>query len=231
MPIDLDNLGEPRAAFIGRVRRVLERDGGAPPGPPPAVDPQLARLASEHDDLLTMFAERAAAVGMKVHRLRSDAVVAILIDVLRALDAKRLGVAAGAVARQFDLEPRLSAAGFALLDWPATVGLDPQYELDAGVTDVHAALAETGTLVCASDAAHTRGLSLVPPAHVAIVRRSDVLPDLIDFYARYRGIPGSELPSSIAFITGPSKTADIEGELITGVHGPGHVHILLVEDA
>ena len=104
-----------------------------------------------------------------------------------------------------------------------------QYEADVGITDVHAALAETGTLVCQAGPLHGRGHSLVPPVHVAIVRRSDILPDLLDLVAR---MPENsrELPSAIALITGPSKTADIEGILITGVHGPGRVFVLLVED-
>src|SRR5690606_18699946 len=98
-------------------------------------------------------------------------------------------------------------------------------------TDVHAAIAETGSLVCCSDGGHSRGLSLIPPVHIAIVRKSDILPDMFDFWPRYAQSQPDELPSSIAFITGPSKTADIEGVLITGVHGPGRVFVLVVEDA
>ena len=108
--------------------------------------------------------------------------------------------------------------------------LDAQFDVDCGITGVHAALAETGTLVLYSDAHHSRGLSLVPPLHIAIVYRRDILPDMLDHWARLRGIPGSDLPSNMVFITGPSKTADIEGELVTGVHGPEAVHIMLVEE-
>ena len=97
------------------------------------------------------------------------------------------------------------------------------------ITDVHGAIAESGTIVCASDAGHSRGLSLVPPVHIALVRQSDILPDLIDFLRKWKGTPGSGMPSSLTLITGPSKTADIEGELIVGVHGPGQVHIVVME--
>jgi L-lactate dehydrogenase complex protein LldG len=53
---------------------------------------------------------------------------------------------------------------------------------------------------------------------------------MIDYWARLKGIPHTDLPSNMVFITGPSKTADIEGELVTGVHGPEAVHILLIEE-
>ena len=115
--------------------------------------------------------------------------------------------------------------------WGNVPTFEPLYRVDAGVTDVQAAIAETGTLVCWSGPGRGRGLSLVPPVHIAVVRRSDIVPDLIDYLARHAQHGPEALPSSIVFITGPSKTADIEGVLITGVHGPREVHILLVDDA
>jgi L-lactate dehydrogenase complex protein LldG len=120
--------------------------------------------------------------------------------------------------------------------WRGDRTMEPEYEADAGVTDVAAAIAETGSIVCVSDGERGRGLSLVPGAHVAVVRASQVLADLSDYMARLDAeggekSDGSGVPSSRAIITGPSKTADIEGVLITGVHGPEQVVIVLVEDA
>jgi L-lactate dehydrogenase complex protein LldG len=137
----------------------------------------------------------------------------------------------GTLPQALGLKESLRRKGVQVVEWADTPGLASQFDTDAGITDVHAALAETGTLVCSTDAGHSRGLSLVPPVHVAIVRRSDIVPDMLDLWARSRGIAAAELPSSIALITGPSKTADIEGELVVGVHGPGEVHVILVEDA
>jgi L-lactate dehydrogenase complex protein LldG len=112
---------------------------------------------------------------------------------------------------------------------PRSGPLHEQFTLDAGITDVHAAVAETGTLICCSGPGHSRGLSLIPPIHIAIVRAADILPDMLDYFASRRGQKSPQLPSSQAFITGPSKTADIEGELIVGVHGPGRVYVVVVE--
>ena len=130
-----------------------------------------------------------------------------------------------------DLGRRLTDRGITLCDWQSDPTMKNHYAVDAGVTDVHAALAETGTLICCSDSTHGRGLSLVPPIHIAIVRRSDILPDMLDYMATCESTDPADLPSAQALITGPSKTGDIEGVLITGVHGPGRVLICLVEDA
>lgn len=128
------------------------------------------------------------------------------------------------------LQSVLKARGVDVLSGPTSGVLDDLYGVDVGITDVRAAIAETGTLVCWSGPLHGRGVSLVPPVHIAVVRRSDIVPDMIDYLARHAA-EGGALPSSIVFITGPSKTADIEGILITGVHGPREVHIMLVGDA
>jgi len=213
-----------------RVRAALERDATAPPREaPPAVDESLMRLASAEDDLVAMFAERAAGVGMRVHRVTTKAAAQCVAGLLDELGAQRLVCHAGAAGDAIGLRAALGDR-FTFIE-PDGQGLGPYYDTDAGVGDVHAALAETGTLVCNSGPTHPRGTSLVPPNHIALVRASDILPDMIDYWARMKGIPGRDLPSSQAFITGPSKTADIEGILVTGVHGPGRVDIALIEDA
>ncbi|MEX0884910.1 MAG: LUD domain-containing protein [Phycisphaeraceae bacterium] len=232
--------GEDRATFMQRIRTALGRDDtrstAAPAEPPPDVDEALIRLAAASDDLPVLFTRGAEAVGMTVHRSSAEGAAQTVVARLREHNVRRVGLGAPAVEPALNLRAQLTDAGFELVDWrtPATPAasrpLDAQYDLDAGVTDVHAALAETGTLVCCADADHSRGLSLVPLHHVAIVRRSDILPDMLDYWQRYAGLAPHDRPASTVFITGPSKTADIEGELITGVHGPGSVDIILVDD-
>lgn len=225
-------LGESQEVFLARVRKALGRAQTQPPEPPaPAVDESLARLASDDDDLLGLFAQRAEAVGMNIHRTRQDNLPQTLKGILAALEARRIVLGFGDAGESVNLAQAVAAAPVEIVDWHAAAGLEPQYDTDAGVTDVHAALAETGTLVCCADPQHSRGLSLVPPKHIAVVRRSDILPDMIDYWAKRKNNSCDAVPSSIVFITGPSKTSDIEGVLVTGVHGPGQVHIVLVEDA
>lgn len=224
------SLGESRDSFFARIRTALGRPADQAIAPAPAVNEFIARLASPQDDLLAKFEKGATAVGMFVHRTTRASAAEQVLRILSELNAKRIALAAGEAGESLSLRAAAENAGLTITDWQQSPGFEIQYDLDAGITDVHAALAETGTLICASDATHTRGLSLVPPAHLALVRRSDVLPDMIDYWARFKGVTNTDLPSSQAFITGPSKTADIEGVLITGVHGPAAVHIILIED-
>ena len=224
-------LGEDRDTFMQRVRDALGRaQTEAPAEPAPEVDEAVVRLASSDDDLITMFADRAEVVGMHVHRVRQSDAAAKVCELLREAQAHCVGIAAGATGEQIGLEPSVREAGLEIADWRSGPGMSGQYELDAGITDVHAALAETGTLIVCSGPRHARGLSLAPPTHIALVRSTDILPDMIDYWRRLQGIPHTELPSSQALITGPSKTADIEGELITGVHGPGRVEIVVINE-
>jgi len=80
-------------------------------------------------------------------------------------------------------------------------------------------------VVLASKPDEPRSASLLPPVHIALAERSQLLPDLFDLFDLFS--PVSTLPSSLTLITGPSKTGDIELKLVTGVHGPGEIHVVL----
>lgn len=98
---------------------------------------------------------------------------------------------------------------------------------DIGISSVTAAVAETGTLALASGPGQERVASLLPPVHVALVGASQIVPDLFDLFAQMQP---AAMPSNWVFITGPSKTGDLELKLTTGVHGPGHWHVIVSRD-
>jgi L-lactate dehydrogenase complex protein LldG len=86
-------------------------------------------------------------------------------------------------------------------------------------------VAETGS-ICIQSGPRTRRLaSLAVVEHIAILKREDIVADLLDWAASL----GANLPANEVLITGPSKTADIEMNLVMGVHGPKNVHIILIE--
>lgn len=221
-----------REQFLARVRASLEHSRTLPPAQsPPAVDDALVRTVPAGEDLLERFCDRATTVGMKVRRIAAAELTRAIAALLEEIRARSVVVSVGTLPQAVGLKDSIRKKGITVVDWAATPGLESQYDTDAGITDVHAAIAEAGTLVCCSDPGHSRGLSLVPPVHIAVVCRSQILPDLYDYWKRAAAQPADAWPSSIALITGPSKTADIEGVLVTGVHGPGAVHILVVTDA
>ncbi|HLK20592.1 MAG TPA: lactate utilization protein [Bryobacteraceae bacterium] len=99
---------------------------------------------------------------------------------------------------------------------------------DVGITSADYALAETGTLVMLSSAQEARMISLLPPAHIAVFPRSRLLVNLDELLLE---LPNpAEQTSSMVLITGPSRTADIEQILVRGVHGPGEIFAVIVED-
>ena len=97
---------------------------------------------------------------------------------------------------------------------------------DVGITGVDYALADTGTLVLLSSPYEARMISLLPPAHLAVMACSRLLTGLDELFTL---LPDPAVASSsMVFITGPSRTADIEQILVQGVHGPGEIVIILV---
>lgn len=99
---------------------------------------------------------------------------------------------------------------------------------DVGITSCTYAVAETGSLLLAHNVAQPRVASLAPPVYVAIIERPQIVADLYDLFDRLSQDFGDTPPSNLTFVTGPSKTGDIETKLVTGVHGPGKWHIIVI---
>jgi L-lactate dehydrogenase complex protein LldG len=97
---------------------------------------------------------------------------------------------------------------------------------DFGITSADYALTDTGSLVMIASPSEARLISLLPPIHIAVVPVERLLSGLDEFYTL---VPKpADRTSSTVFITGPSRTADIEQLLIRGVHGPGEIHVVVV---
>jgi L-lactate dehydrogenase complex protein LldG len=126
--------------------------------------------------------------------------------------------------------------------WPALGGLDwagAGLALEArgaedrdlvGVTGVFAALAETGTLMVVSGPGTPAAASLLPETHIAVVPVARIVKHMEDGWARARAELG-QLPRLVNFISGPSRTGDIDQTIVLGAHGPYRVHMILVRAA
>ena len=93
----------------------------------------------------------------------------------------------------------------------------------AGVSRALYGLADTGSVVLAASPDEPRARSLLPAVHVSLLAESAILPGLPELFDAV----GADLPSALAIVTGPSRSADIEQQLVVGVHGPGEVHVVL----
>jgi L-lactate dehydrogenase complex protein LldG len=95
---------------------------------------------------------------------------------------------------------------------------------DAGVSTALYGLADTGSVVLVPSSDEPRARSLLPDVHVTLLHEDRILPGLDQLFAEL----GHDLPSALAIVSGPSRSADIEQKLAVGVHGPGEVHVVLL---
>jgi L-lactate dehydrogenase complex protein LldG len=103
------------------------------------------------------------------------------------------------------------------------------FQFDIGITSAQAAIAETGTLVLEQARERNRLVSLLPPVHIAIVNAGDICATMSEAITRARN--ESATSSAITFITGPSRTADIELTLTIGVHGPKELYVIVEQSS
>lgn len=114
----------------------------------------------------------------------------------------------------------------AFLDAPNQAEL---FDCDLGITAAQWAIAETGTLVLESERERHRLASLVPPVHVAIIEASRIQQRMADVLELIKNSDAG-LSRTVTFITGPSRTSDIELTLAIGVHGPGELHVIVIDE-
>ncbi len=156
----------------------------------------------------------------------------IVRGVIEAKQARKIVMGQGGIIESLGLVGRLKQAGLDVNTVDALQGpnsRDVFFGADIGISNVAHLVAETGSVVMATSPADPRSLSLLPPVHIAIADRSQLLPDLFDLFDLFSPLssPGKLPPSCLTLITGPSKTGDIELRLVTGVHGPGEIHVVV----
>ena len=208
-----------RDNILHRVRTALGRSAGQGVADPPPVRIRIPDVDMEQR-ISTMFARIEALAGA-THRAATPA------------DARAFVAAAiegqSAVASN---APFLAECGIATLPGVRS-GIADREELralcasaDVGITSADYVLADTGSLVMLASPREARLVSLLPPAHIAVVPRDRILTGLDELFTI---LPNpTEVTSSMVLITGPSRTADIEQILVRGVHGPGRITVVVV---
>jgi L-lactate dehydrogenase complex protein LldG len=113
-----------------------------------------------------------------------------------------------------------------------TIAVRPAQDADAvGITGCFCAIAETGTLMLLSGPDTPASVSLLPETHVAVVPAARIVATMEDAFVLLRAERPGILPRSINFVSGPSRTGDIEQTIVLGAHGPCRVHIVIVGES
>ncbi len=208
----------PRPAARSFQQRFAERKPAAPLSTEAgaAADEQKPVQPEEpaaDQALVERFASELTALGGHFTRCTEEELPGHLLETLRSLEAESL-----LAWEEESLPPGLLAA---LRSAGLRVSHQPDANAQAGLSGADAAIAESGSLLLASAAGRPLTASLLPWAHLAILREADILPALPQALAH----PALRGSASAALISGPSRTADIEMTLTIGVHGPGYLHV------
>ena len=248
--------GTPKSEFLRSVRDALGRplDSLGQSAPPEVPYHRLQedleeledralqiqeRLKEDRPAILDRFADMAQRGGWNVHRLSGVEAVVGRVDEIVAEAGARVVVRSGQpVFSEYPIDPALEWRGVEITpvvrsDEVSREALREEIRrADVGMTGADYAIAETGSLVILPRQGLSRLVSLVPPMHIALVRADEVIESLHDLFLLRRLAyywQGGEMGSYLNFITGPSRTADIEMTIVQGVHGPRTVHLVLIE--
>lgn len=220
-----------RAAILAELRKALARRGVAPSdaaklerrlrGGVPNLVPARSRIP--HDAQVALFESMARDAQASVARSRTAGVAQAVAEFLKGHNLPAEAVVAP--------DPELDRYG---LECGALLKVRRGLAEDADATGIAGAfcgIAETGTLMLLSGAARPSTLNFLPENHVVILPASRIVGAYEDGFALLRASGPRFMPRTVNFITGPSRTADIEQKIQMGAHGPRRLHVVLVEDA
>ena len=210
-----------RKQILEHIRKAQGRGATASPADREAIDTYLRAHPRGPQpglpgDLVAQFRARAESSQSTTELVVGEAALpAAIARYLEALNLPRSGC----------VWPALNH-----VDWASgglTLAARAARDDDAiGVTACFAALAETGTLMVVSGPATPASVSLLPETHIAVVPASRIVACMEDAWELARREFG-QLPRAVNFISGPSRTADIEQTMVLGAHGPYRVHIIV----
>lgn len=211
-----------REALTVKALKPVVGHGSAPAGPLPAVSAVLPAVGATLADHLAQFRQNAGELKADFEVLGFENELGARLGRLRDAEGwKRVAAHPG----------ELTNAACRALGLPVLWcdGRQDKHELercDVGLTECDALVAQTGSVVVTSRSAGGRALSVLPPHHVVLARRGQVVGGLPEAFALLKAKYGAGYPSMISFITGPSRTGDIERILVLGAHGPKRLTIL-----
>jgi L-lactate dehydrogenase complex protein LldG len=226
-----------RENILGRIREALKIPAPLPglhgdtsiqafaEAPASHAREWLPPVGASIEEQFALFAQNAAGLKADFQRLAGpDELNAALVKLRDSEKWRRVASHGG----------ELTDLACKVLGLPVTLtdrGYDVQEmeKCDAGVTECDALIAQTGGVAVTSRSAGGRALSVLPPHHIVIARREQLVADLPAAFDLLQRKYAPDFPSMISFITGPSRTGDIERILVLGAHGPKKLTILCIE--
>ncbi|MCL5005303.1 MAG: lactate utilization protein [Acidobacteria bacterium] len=208
---------------------------------PPPLESVMPVIPAE--ELLERFEAELRELGCNAYRASSlSTLEEILRPIVDRAPACPVVLSRNSLLGQLQLAAMLDRWGKKVSTWPNGASEQPEagtyrndcFAADVGITGADFALAETGSLVLTSFTEGSQLASLAPPIHVVLYRRCQLRGSLEEVLQNLPVSRDPDRPSparSVVFVTGTSRTADIEQILVRGVHGPREVHAILVEEA
>ena len=181
-------------------------------------------LADEQTSVVERFQEALESVAGHCVLARDEMEAAHVVHgIIAQLNARRVAVSNAPLVQRVIAQIKSDA------EWLENASAKELFDCDAGVTSAQWAIAETGTLVLESDEERHRLASLVPPVHIAILEAAQIRQTLGEILQALGEKGRDRLSRTVTFITGPSRTSDIELTLAIGVHGPRELHVIILE--
>ena len=235
-----------RDEMLGLISNILKTQEKSGQGAsqrtlPPPLGGVMPEIPPE--ELAQRFESELESLGCIPHRVSSKLELEEkLCSILEQVQAQSVVLSRNPILNQLQIAEMLEGRAQRVVRWPEKTAEEAEntsfpdecFDAGAGITGVDFALAETGSLVLTSFTEGSQLTSLAPPVHIALYRRSQIRASLDEVL---QNLPVSRDPArpsparSVVFVSGTSRTADIEQILVRGVHGPRSVHAILVEDS
>lgn len=205
---------------LENIRRSLGRTQETPLSPPPAI--YAPRQAGSTEDEIRLFLDELEKLSAVGQRLTFGDIDAALKDLVAGHEVRKATLWQTPLLEQLALGEALRSLGVELV--PPYADKRALAQCDLGVTEADYLLPETGTLVLRASDAKPRAVSLLPRLHLAIVQPEKLRPDMHQVFAEAKD------SRYLLFITGPSRTSDIELTTTLGVHGPQELFVWVLEE-
>lgn len=221
-----------RSDILARIREALKVKAPKPhlKGEPVAgktsavAKPWLPDGGESADASLAILAEQLAKLKAVLIRVPDqDAAAKAVAELATAKNWKKVAYHGHPLLRPV-------AAALPCEAWEADASFEKQKleGCDAGLTTCESIVAQLGAILVSSAGSGGRALSILPHVHVVVAEVGQVVPDLGSALALAKARHGDQMPSMLSFITGPSRTGDIERILVLGAHGPKELYLVLV---